>query len=47
MNKVTVNEAINTVTVEGGALWSDVDETLGAKGLAAVGGYVTIPHGLL
>lgn len=40
MNKVTVNDGVKTVTVEGGALWSDVDEALGAKGLAAVGGYV-------
>lgn len=47
MNKVTVNEVVNTVTVEGGALWSDVDEKLGAKGLAAVGGYVAVAHGFL
>ncbi|KAA8649446.1 FAD-binding oxidoreductase [Aspergillus tanneri] len=40
MNNVTINEATNVVTVQGGALWSDVDETLGQKGLAAVGGTV-------
>lgn len=43
MNRVTVNEASKTAAVEGGALWSDVDEALGAIGLAAVGGYVCHP----
>lgn len=47
MNKVTVNQATETVIVEGGALWSDVDEALGAKGLAAVGGYVAVTHDLV
>ncbi|KAH7357066.1 hypothetical protein BKA65DRAFT_392334 [Rhexocercosporidium sp. MPI-PUGE-AT-0058] len=40
MRGVTVDEKEKTVTVEGGALWGDVDREAGKFGLAAVGGTV-------
>ncbi|KAH6721914.1 hypothetical protein BKA61DRAFT_538650 [Leptodontidium sp. MPI-SDFR-AT-0119] len=40
MRGVTVNEKTKTLTVEGGALWADVDKEAAKFGLAAVGGTV-------
>lgn len=40
MNKVTVDPEAMTATVQGGAVWRDVDEALAEHGLAAVGGTV-------
>jgi FAD/FMN-containing dehydrogenase len=40
MRAVTVDVAKKTVTAQGGALWSDVDEATHPHGLAAVGGTV-------
>lgn len=40
MRGVTVDEKAKTVTAEGGALWSDVDNEAAKYGLAAVGGTV-------
>ncbi|KAE8443504.1 hypothetical protein EG329_001816 [Mollisiaceae sp. DMI_Dod_QoI] len=40
MRACTVNPEKKTITVQGGALWKDVDEALGPYGLAAVGGTV-------
>lgn len=40
MNGVSVDIEKKTVTVGGGAVWKDVDETAAAYGLAAVGGTV-------
>ncbi|KAB8237538.1 hypothetical protein BDV23DRAFT_170489 [Aspergillus alliaceus] len=40
MNKVTVDTAKKTLTVQGGAVWKDVDEAGAEHGLAAVGGTV-------
>ena len=40
MRQVTVNTKDNTVAVQGGAVWKDVDEAAGEYGLAAVGGTV-------
>ncbi|KAB8071027.1 hypothetical protein BDV29DRAFT_179878 [Aspergillus leporis] len=40
MNKVTVNQEKKTLTVQGGAVWKDVDEAGAEYGLAAVGGTV-------
>lgn len=40
MNKVTVDSANKTVTVQGGATWKDVDDGAAEHGLATVGGTV-------
>lgn len=40
MNKVTVDSANKTVTVQGGATWKDVDDGAAEHGLAMVGGTV-------
>lgn len=40
MNKVTVDTEKKTLTVQGGAVWKDVDEAGAEHGLAAVGGTV-------
>ncbi|PLB43262.1 FAD/FMN-containing dehydrogenase [Aspergillus steynii IBT 23096] len=40
MNHVTVHEDSKTLTVQGGAVWKDVDEKAAEHGLAAVGGTV-------
>ncbi|KAL4904038.1 hypothetical protein BDW74DRAFT_179130 [Aspergillus multicolor] len=40
MNSVTVDPASKTITVQGGAVWRDVDETAAKYNLAAVGGTV-------
>ncbi|KAE8356126.1 hypothetical protein BDV28DRAFT_161805 [Aspergillus coremiiformis] len=40
MNKVTVDAEKKTLTVQGGAVWKDVDEAGAEHGLAAVGGTV-------
>ncbi|KAI9037146.1 FAD-binding oxidoreductase [Aspergillus affinis] len=40
MNHVTVHEESKTLTVQGGAVWKDVDEKAAQYGLAAVGGTV-------
>lgn len=42
MRKVSVDPEKKTITAEGGALWSDVDDAAAEHGLAAVGG--TINH---
>ncbi|GAB1213012.1 hypothetical protein ATERTT37_002161 [Aspergillus terreus] len=40
MNKVTVHADSKTLTVQGGAVWKDVDEKAAEHGLATVGGTV-------
>ena len=40
MRKVTVDNEKQQLHVQGGALWSDVDDAAWAKGLATVGGTV-------
>src|SRR5258706_582606 len=41
MNKVTVDQATKRATVQGGAIWSEVDGPAQALGLAVTGGHVT------
>ena len=41
MNKVNVNPATRRVTIQGGAVWADVDGQAQAHGLAVTGGHVT------
>ncbi len=41
MNKVTVDAAKRTATIQGGAIWSEVDGATQAHGLAVTGGHVT------
>lgn len=40
MRRVVIDPEAKTVTVQGGALWEDVDEAAGEHGLATVGGTV-------
>ncbi|KAF9887342.1 hypothetical protein FE257_010337 [Aspergillus nanangensis] len=40
MNNVTVHPSTKTLTVQGGAVWKDVDEAAAKHGLATVGGTV-------
>ena len=41
LNRVTVDPAARRATVQGGALWSDLDGAAQAHGLAVTGGHVT------
>jgi FAD/FMN-containing dehydrogenase len=40
LNKVTIDQAARLAHVQGGALWSDVDDATTPLGLATVGGTV-------
>ena len=41
MNKVSVNEVTRRATIQGGAIWSEVDAPAQAHGLAITGGHVS------